>query len=152
MNSPATVDETAADPVSWIFDFLDPPVLDERGRAGHWQVLGLQIHVLVSRLMAENRALRADRMPYCDVCGARPCRNPSFCTACQAADRQAQQRKQRSVPRPTPQATIEAILYCVRQRGPQALSEPANVERLRRCDASALAEIDSRIATFKDRR
>src|SRR4051812_35073482 len=29
----------------------------------------------------------------------------------------------------TPQATIEAVLYCVRERGIDALQEPANIER-----------------------
>jgi hypothetical protein len=46
---------------------------------------------------------------------------------------------------PTPQVTIEAILYCVRERGLAALKEPANVERLTRCDAAAKAQIDKRI-------
>lgn len=48
--------------------------------------------------------------------------------------------------RPTPQTTIEAILYCVRGRGLAALSEPANIERLRRCDAAARQQINERIA------
>ena len=48
--------------------------------------------------------------------------------------------------RPTPQSTIEAIMYCVRERGVAALKEPANVEWLSRCDATAKAEIDRRIA------
>src|SRR5262249_52729235 len=34
---------------------------------------------------------------------------------------------------PTPQATIEAIIYCVRERGVAALKEPSNVARLRTC-------------------
>jgi hypothetical protein len=144
MNAPVSVDSTT-ESSAWIFDFLDPPTLDEHGRAGYWQVLGLQAHVLVTRLMAENRRLRTERMPYCDVCGSRPCRNPSFCSTCQAADRKAQRHKPRHAPRPTPQSTIEAILYCVRARGPKALREPANVERLSRCDAVAKAEIDRRI-------
>jgi hypothetical protein len=46
---------------------------------------------------------------------------------------------------PTPQATVEAILYCVRERGVAALKEPANIERLARCDAAAKAAIDKRI-------
>jgi hypothetical protein len=52
-------------------------------------------------------------------------------------------------PRPTPQTTIEAILYCVRERGPTALREPANIERLRRCDRAARAEIDRRMAAME---
>jgi hypothetical protein len=49
----------------------------------------------------------------------------------------------------TPRATIEAILHCVRERGLKALREPANVERLSRCDAAAKAEVDRRIAKLK---
>jgi hypothetical protein len=48
--------------------------------------------------------------------------------------------------RPTPQRTIEAILHCVRERGIAALKEPANIERLLRCDADAKAQINHRIA------
>jgi hypothetical protein len=51
--------------------------------------------------------------------------------------------------RPTPQCVIEAILHCVRERGPAALKERANVERLRRCDTAALEQIDRRIAKLK---
>jgi hypothetical protein len=47
--------------------------------------------------------------------------------------------------RPTPQVTVEAILHCVRERGLAALKEPANLERLARCDAAAKAQIDERI-------
>ena len=51
--------------------------------------------------------------------------------------------------RPTAQVTIEAILYCVRERGVSALQEPANRERLSRCDAAALAQIDDRIVRLR---
>jgi hypothetical protein len=51
--------------------------------------------------------------------------------------------------RPTPQVTIEAIMLCVRERGLGALQEPANLERLARCDASAIAQIDTRVAKIK---
>jgi hypothetical protein len=51
--------------------------------------------------------------------------------------------------RPTPQTTIEAIMYCVRERGVGALKEPANLERLPRCDAEALAQIDQRITKLR---
>jgi len=47
--------------------------------------------------------------------------------------------------RPTPQSTIEAIIFAVRSRGTDALREPANIERLRRCDEAALEQIDARI-------
>jgi hypothetical protein len=58
-------------------------------------------------------------------------------------------RHQQRAPRPTPQATIEAIMYGVRARGVAALKEPANAERLRRCDAAARAEINRRIAALQ---
>lgn len=51
--------------------------------------------------------------------------------------------------RPTPQCIIEAILYCVHERGFAALREPANLERLKLCDATALAQIDARVAKLK---
>jgi len=51
--------------------------------------------------------------------------------------------------RPTPKTTIDAIMIGVRARGPAALREPANVERLSRCDGEARAEIKRRIADSK---
>jgi hypothetical protein len=50
--------------------------------------------------------------------------------------------------RPTPKATIEAVMHAVRQRGLAALKEPATAERLKRCDAVARAEINQRIEKF----
>jgi hypothetical protein len=47
--------------------------------------------------------------------------------------------------RPTPQTVVETIMFCVRERGLAALKEPANIERLSRCDATAKAQIDQRI-------
>jgi hypothetical protein len=46
---------------------------------------------------------------------------------------------------PAPQVTIEAIIWCVRERGIAALKEPANVERLKRCDENARRQINRRI-------
>jgi hypothetical protein len=51
----------------------------------------------------------------------------------------------------TPQSTIDAIMYCVRERGLALLKEPANVERLLRCDANAKAQIDQRIETLRQK-
>lgn len=48
--------------------------------------------------------------------------------------------------RPTPQTTVDAVVHCVRTRGVAALKEPANIERLSRCDAAARAQINQRIA------
>jgi hypothetical protein len=36
-------------------------------------------------------------------------------------------------------------MWCVRERGPRALHEPGNIERLSRCDDAAITEIDARI-------
>jgi len=50
--------------------------------------------------------------------------------------------------RPTPKIVIEAVMHAVRTRGLAALKEPATVERLKRCDAVAGAEINQRIEKF----
>lgn len=47
--------------------------------------------------------------------------------------------------RPIPQVTVETIILTVRKRGLAALKDPANLERLERCDAAAKAEINRRI-------
>jgi len=49
-------------------------------------------------------------------------------------------------PNRTPQTTIEAVLDSVRERGLEALKEPANIARLSGCDEMARAEINKRIA------
>jgi hypothetical protein len=49
-------------------------------------------------------------------------------------------------PQPTPPVVVDAILYSVAARGPRALQEPANRERLSRCDKAAIQEIDRRMA------
>jgi hypothetical protein len=51
--------------------------------------------------------------------------------------------------RPTPNVVLEAIMWCVRERGLEALDEPANIERLSRCDEAARAEIERRCAKAK---
>ena len=45
-----------------------------------------------------------------------------------------------------PSLIIEAVIADVRTRGIAALKEPLNIERLRRCDGAAKAQIDRRIA------
>jgi hypothetical protein len=56
--------------------------------------------------------------------------------------------KRSPTPRPTPKSTIEAVLHSVRARGIAALKEPANRERLSRCDRAARAEINKRISNI----
>ena len=46
---------------------------------------------------------------------------------------------------PTPQVVIEAIMWCVRERGLDALSEPKNRARLSKCNAAARSQINDRI-------
>jgi hypothetical protein len=108
-------------------------------------------------------------------CGAARCVSPSFCSTCRDADQRrdrgarprytgAQRNPPAHMPHdwdeltldglrelfnrecPTPQATIEAIMYCVREGGLGALKEPANLGRLVRCDQAAKEQIDRRIA------
>jgi hypothetical protein len=92
----------------------------------------------------------------CLVCGTNPCINPSFCIACAAKNRGCHPEgrggaavdPRHSRQSGTPQTTIEAIMYTVRARGLLALKEPANIERLSRCDAAAKTEINKRIASL----
>jgi len=51
---------------------------------------------------------------------------------------------------PTPQSTVEAIMYSVRARGLAALKQPETVERLSRCDINALDQINDRISKLQD--
>jgi hypothetical protein len=46
---------------------------------------------------------------------------------------------------PTPQSTVEAVMWTVRERGLKALQEPATQKRLRRCDTAAQEQIIQRI-------
>jgi hypothetical protein len=96
--------------------------------------------------------LRASVAPLaCATCGAAPCANPDFCAQCHLADQKARRRQRinGAEQRSTPQATIEAIMFCIRERGLAALKEPANVERLSRCNPTALAEIDKRVTKLR---
>jgi hypothetical protein len=45
--------------------------------------------------------------------------------------------------RPTPWVTVAALIHAVRLRGLAALDEPANVERLTRCDAAAKEKLNA---------
>jgi hypothetical protein len=99
---------------------------------------------VITRLLRENAELRA-AIKQCATCGASPCVNPSFCEVCRQADRRRPRQQPQSEPLPTPQVTVEAIMYSVRTRGIGALKEPANLHRLRDSDAPARAEINQRI-------
>lgn len=47
--------------------------------------------------------------------------------------------------RSAPQCTVDAILHAVSERGLVVLDEAANIERLSRCDAAALGQINHRV-------
>src|SRR5262249_17583813 len=91
----------------------------------------------------------------CATCGSDPCINPHFCQACRIADRQARSRRARFAPpwaqlndprnRPTPKATVDAVLFAVKTRGLAALQEPGTKARVASCDARARAEINQQI-------
>ena len=140
-----------------IFDFATcPEPLDARGHATWARILALQAHVQITQLRVRIHELAIEE--YCDTCGAQPCVppcvDPGFCTAgwreaaldCHANRSVIKSNSRPHKLRPTPQATVDAVMYCVRERGVAVLKEPANVERLSRCDAAAKAEIDKRIA------
>jgi hypothetical protein len=102
---------------------------------------------------------------HCPTCGCTPCPNPGFCRLCREADRKqaAQPKHDSGLPAnwdemsggalwhrlnhpnrwATPQATIEAVMVAVRTRGIAALEEPANIERLSRCDEAARTRINA---------
>jgi hypothetical protein len=106
-----------------------PPPLNDDGRAGWPEITALQVHVIVAKLTAELARMKA---------------------ACALCDHRERQRlPYRPERRPTPRTVVEAVLHTVRERGPAALHEPKNLERLRRCDAMALAQIDARLAKLK---
>jgi hypothetical protein len=75
----------------------------------------------------------------CRHCGMAPCDDPI-----PSAARPSPMLKPK--PQPTPQSTIEAVVYSVRQHGLSALKSAHNRERLSRCDTRAKAEINQRIA------
>jgi len=79
----------------------------------------------------------------CDICECEPCQTPSFCDLAREADAKISRQPKIARPRPTPQATIEAIKQTVRDRGIAALKETATRERLRQCDGAAIAAIDA---------
>jgi hypothetical protein len=62
----------------------------------------------------------ADAALFCDICFCAPCFTPVFCNLChedEARRRQAPPARPKPNQRPTPRTTIEAIMYCVRERG-----------------------------------
>ena len=46
---------------------------------------------------------------------------------------------------PTPQSTVEAVIWSVRERGLKALHEADVIERLSRCEGAARQQINNRL-------
>lgn len=87
-------------------------------------------------------------MTACPTCGATPCVNPTFCATCRHADASCR-RPPRPRPRGTPESIVEAIMYCVRERGRAALHEPKVEAWLSECDSAAKQQIKSRLSKLK---
>jgi hypothetical protein len=58
---------------------------------------------------------------------------------------QAERAEQAVVQFKTPPATVEAVMYSLRERGLACLSEFGTGERLRRCDGAAMKQICGRL-------
>ena len=106
----------------------------------------------------------------CRTCGCTPCKSRGFCRLCRAADRKRKQKPDQRLPsnwdemtdgalwdllnapqrHGTAQSTVDAILHGVKARGVAALKEPANLERLARCDESARATVNAQISKLVD--
>jgi hypothetical protein len=121
-------------------------------RAGALDVLyqagELDLDTAFDRLVDPFLAIVGPEPKVCRHCGDAPWRHDdSWCAACREGE--ARRRAERAKPwpqPPTPQVIIESIMWSVREHGPGALQEPANIERLSRCDERARAEINTRIA------
>jgi hypothetical protein len=154
---------TVATAMGIVDTFYVSPIADATDFNHHnrrwWAVEARRIDTDWSTILRQHSAAIENallHMPVtCDTCGWTPCANVSFCHASRIADarlaRQRQQWQHLNSRRPAPESTVQAILHCVRERGVRALKEPANIERLRRCDAAAMAKIDARLAKLEGR-
>jgi hypothetical protein len=131
-NSPVETPEDINDlsPAPAVVDFDEcPPALNTEGRADWAHVIALQAHIQVAQLKREIELLKT-----CPVCGGNTCRTVMFCDTVIADEER--------------RANVKAILESVRERGPSALREPANIERLRRCGRADRARIDAYLKRF----
>jgi hypothetical protein len=84
----------------------------------------------------------------CDICGLTPCASRSFCRVCREADRKhaAKLATPKQEPRPAPVSIVDALIYCIKARGVDALKEPGNFAWLAQCDEDAKRRIDKFVA------
>jgi hypothetical protein len=88
-------------------------------------------------------------MTQCPTCGANPCANFDFCTACRAADTR---KARRDPPEPifsVSQATVEALMWSLRERGTKALEEPGTKRRLSELNNQQVIEVGNRLQRLK---
>jgi hypothetical protein len=103
----------------------------------------------------------------CRICGRAPCQSAGFCRLCRAADRKAATAKPEieqlralmddsvSVDRAyatnggAATATIEALLFGLRERGTTTLKEPGLLARLAQLSNDQLIEVAERLQRLK---
>jgi hypothetical protein len=160
-----TIASSTARPVNapTFFDLSECPTpLDRDGRENWARLFALQAHIRITqqqRLIRELLATASKSYTFslasvrADAKAAKP--SPEILRARRLLDEnisldRAWHELNDPRKRPTPQAIVEAIMYCVRERGIGALNEPTNIERMSRCDAAAKAQINKRIAKTKE--
>jgi cytochrome c553 len=87
----------------------------------------------------------------CDICERTPCKSPTFCAACRKADRKAaaQPQDRRTRDRPAQEATIEALMFSLRESGVKAIEEPATKRRLDELSDEQVIEVGNRLQRLK---
>jgi hypothetical protein len=84
----------------------------------------------------------------CPTCGGDPCNLPSFCAMCRAVDRRNAQIptiKPRTPERRSSPATVEALMYSLRERGVGALDEPDTRRCVSELDDAQAIEVAARL-------
>jgi hypothetical protein len=90
----------------------------------------------------------------CDICGADPCINPTFCRACRNADDHKPRTSRWYVYDRTqldgaPQPTVEALMYSLRERGTKALEEANTKRRLSDLGDQQVIEVGNRLQRLR---
>jgi len=125
----------------------DPRLLAEAERTRR-QTIHWRKHLILRRgaLVIQWHQL----FPHHDFGDMRLNKASRFDLACDEAERKASRKSPpEHKPRSTPQSTIDAVLYCVRDRGLAALREPANLQRLAEFDDSARQQLDALVSKLK---
>jgi hypothetical protein len=137
------------------------PLHDLAWWAAEAERAGTALPILIEQLA------RIARMTACDICGALPCPNPTFCSACRKAD-----HRRHPDPKTEPLrrllnhnvslerayyelgrdraalSMLEAFTFSLR-RGVDELSRPDTLRRLSGFDADQLKDVCRRVQAFK---